>query len=315
MDIRKIVEQRFLRIGIIIIGLLLILSVFIFNVSKPGSDFEGCTSMCSLGVDSHKQELTVVSLNMLHGFPRFNDLSVRIELIADHLRLQDPDLILLQEVPWTRKTGSVARLLAERLGMNYIYYRANGNRRLILFEEGEAILSRYPLKNVEHDELLPRAGFFQNRVVLSADVSTSIGDMRVFVTHLTHSNPEVNRKQVEVLYDYVEKSGQGVKLIAGDFNAEESSQQIQALLPNWIDVFRSANPAELGVTCCIDDLHNGPEEPIEIRIDYIFLALGMNEAIIIKEAELVFNQPFPVDGSWQWASDHIGTLVRLAIKE
>ena len=46
---------------------------------------------------------------------------------------------------WTTpRHGSMAERLGKALHMNYVYARANGSRRLIGFEEGSAILSRFP---------------------------------------------------------------------------------------------------------------------------------------------------------------------------
>jgi len=61
-------------------------------------------------------------------------------------------------------------------GMNHAYYRANNNRWTILFEEGEAILSHYPLKNLSTTELKPRDGFFEHRVVLHTVTETPKGE-------------------------------------------------------------------------------------------------------------------------------------------
>jgi len=82
---------------------------------------------------------------MLHGFPGFELLDERLQTIADEINLIEPDIVLLQEVPWTLRRGNAAKHLAEQTEMNYAYLRANGNRWAIGFEEGEAILSLFPL--------------------------------------------------------------------------------------------------------------------------------------------------------------------------
>ena len=62
---------------------------------------------------------------MLHGFPKFKFLPERLEMIASEINRLDPDIVLLQEVPWTLKIGSAAEFLAEKTGMNHAYLRAN----------------------------------------------------------------------------------------------------------------------------------------------------------------------------------------------
>ena len=158
----------------------------------------------------------------------------------------------------------------QSLGLNYVYLRANGNRWAILFEEGEAILSRYPLRGVSFVELEPRAGFFEHRVALKATAETPRGDVDIIVTHLTHGDPQVNRGQVEALKEFVERAAAGrPTIVAGDFNALEDSSQVAGL--GWIDTYRASNPDDPGLTCCVDDLAAGPAESLEKRIDYVFL--------------------------------------------
>jgi endonuclease/exonuclease/phosphatase family metal-dependent hydrolase len=245
---------------------------------------------------------------MLHGFPRFRDLSLRVELIIAETKRLDADVVLLQEVPWTTRTGSVAQILGKELGYNYLFYRASGNRHLIFFEEGEAILSRFPLKDVVHTELMPPADLFQNRVVLGATAVTPWGEVRLFDTHLTHTNPQVNEKQVESLRRYVEANSRGFGIVSGDFNAKADSAQIQQLDRVWIDTYKVAHPGDPGLTCCVDDLTAAPGEPLQMRIDYIFL---LSPGWKLVSAVHAFYSPFKVGEGWQWASDHTGLVVEV----
>jgi len=255
---------------------------------------------------------------VLHDFPRFERLSERLDLIAAEIRRQDADVVFLQEVPW--HWGSAARTLAEQTGMNYLYLRANGNRWALLFEEGEALLSRYPLRDAVSVELEPRPGPFEHRVVLGATAATPWGDVRVYVTHLTNGDSAINQGQAADLAPFVERSGGGPALVAGDFNATEDEPQIQAL--GWIDTYRAANPADPGWTCCVDDLSAGPGEPLEERIDYLFLVpaqgsiapAGRIPAMEVVASQRVLDQPARSGDGWLWASDHVGLLTTLAVE-
>jgi endonuclease/exonuclease/phosphatase family metal-dependent hydrolase len=252
-----------------------------------------------------------MSLNVLHGFPRFGHLRQRLDVIAGEIRRQDVDIACLQEVPWTPHLGGAARYLALKSGLNHLYLRANGNRWAILFEEGEAILSRYPLQHVAFRELLPRAGLFEHRVALWAAAATPWGDVNVFVTHLTHGDPEINRAQVASLKAFVGEAGQRPSIVAGDLNATEDDLQMGAV--GWTDTYRAANPDDEGYTCCIGDLSTGHEGNLAKRIDYVFLASG-SEQIGIENSQRVLDQPAPLDGSWLWASDHVGVLTTLSMQ-
>jgi endonuclease/exonuclease/phosphatase family metal-dependent hydrolase len=228
--------------------------------------------------------------------------------MAGEIKRLDADVVLLQEVPWTRGTGNVAVRLAKQLDYNYLYYRANGNKNLIFFEEGEAILSRFPLNDVVFTELLPQAGFFESRVTLGAKAVTPLGGVNFFVAHLTDKDPKVNKGQAKALRSFVEAHSTGLTVVAGDFNALEDSPQLMDLSGDWIDTYRVAHPGDQGLTCCIDDLKAGPSETLEERIDYIFLVHSNGRLISAQHA---FFHPFEVGDGWQWASDHTGLMVEI----
>jgi endonuclease/exonuclease/phosphatase family metal-dependent hydrolase len=253
----------------------------------------------------------VLSLNVLHGFPRFEHLGHRLDLIASEVRRLDPDIVCLQEVPWRPGIGNAAAFLAAETGLNHLYLRANGGRRAILFEEGVAILSRYPLRDVGFVVLTPSAGLFEHRVALRATADTPSGDVQVFVTHLTHRKPDMNRGQTESLKAFVTASAAGVPaIVAGDFNATEDSIQVRGL--GWIDTYSEANQIAPGYTCCVDDVAAPRGEPFRERIDYVFLVADAAEAVVV-ESRRVFADPFRTDWGWLWASDHAGVFSILSL--
>lgn len=293
-----------------ILGVLI--GVWVLNVSRVGRP-AGCLEGCVTSGERQPGPLRVTSLNMLHGFPRFEHLPARLDLIAGEVQRQDADIVCLQEVPWRPRLGNVGRYLAERTGLNYVYLRANGNRWAILFEEGEAILSRYPLRDVDFTELTPQAGFFEHRVALTATVVTPWGDVRVVVTYLTDGEPAINRAQAESLMTFVERLGSGPAIVAGDFNAKEDSPQIRELAGRWVDTYRAAHPDDVGFTCCVDDLTHDPGEPLEKRIDYVFLLPDDAEMVRVVDSRRVLDQPSRIDAGWLWASDHVGLLTTINV--
>jgi len=280
--------------GLLLAGLLL--TAWVLSASRPGSRAEG--------------PLRVMSLNVLHGFPRFEHLSRRLDLIAAEIRRQDADIVCLQEVPWTLRLGSGASYLADRTGLNYLYLRANGNRWAILFEEGEAILSRYPLRDPAVVELWPAPGPFEHRVAFHATAVTPWGDLRIFATHLTAGKPGLNQGQAAALQSFVAATGSGPAVVAGDLNATDDSSQIQALDGIWVDTYRAANPGDPGLTCCIDNLA-AESEPLEERIDFLFLAPGGQARVV--SSRRVLDQAVWVGDGWQWASDHVGLLTTIEL--
>jgi endonuclease/exonuclease/phosphatase family metal-dependent hydrolase len=292
----------------IILGLVV---VYVVNASIPGRRVEGCASECATALERQPGPLRVASLNMLHGFPGFKNLPDRIELIAADIRRLDADVVLLQEVPWTIMTGNAAATLARELGYNYVFFRAEGNKYLILFETGQAILSRFPLKDPRRTSLPPQVNLFESRVALAAIALTPQGELTLVDTHLTNLDTQKNLGQAHSLLSFVGSLPANLILVGGDFNASEDSPQIHLLASTWTDAFRAIHPDEAGLTCCIDDLNTGPGELLEERIDYQFLAGTRSGNARLVKATLAFNQPAKQNDHWQWPSDHIGLLVEL----
>lgn len=107
-------------------------------------------------------QITVVTLNVLHGFgSRLNDrtLDLRTELLIGEMTELDPDIILLQEVSATPggnhcnvvdtiTTGLNSNIGQERKPYSSIFKAAHGSH-LIGFYEGSAVISRFPIREVE----------------------------------------------------------------------------------------------------------------------------------------------------------------------
>jgi endonuclease/exonuclease/phosphatase family metal-dependent hydrolase len=296
------------RMALIGIPLILLAAIWVLNTSKAGKHPDGCFQDCSVR-NNYDDDLRVLSLNVLHDYPRFRYLPERLELIAKEIKRRDIDIVCLQEVPWTWKMGSVADMIAQQTGMNHAYLRANGNRWAILFEEGSAILSHYPLENVSFVELSPQSSFFEHRIALHATAVTPQGKVGVFVTHLTNGDPGINYEQVLTLKQFVERSTEPLKIVAGDFNAIPESPQMKILNQGWADGYRLANPSAEDLTCCIEDLTAPAGDKLEKRIDYIFLVSEDTSHTHVSKASLVFAQAYETADGFLWASDHAGLVI------
>ena len=299
----------------LVLVMVLALGILLLNVSKPGAEVITCPTACAKALSSAKIEpLRILSFNMLHGYHDFTYLDQRTALLAKELDRLAVDIVLLQEVPWTSEHGQMAHKLAQHGSFNYAYLRANGNRRLIDFEEGVAILSRYPLTNISFTELRPPATFFENRVVMHATVELSPGPIDLFVTHLTHGKASTNQAQVEALINFVQSEAKHPAIVAGDFNAEEDSPQIRQLANLWQDSFRLAHPNDSGATCCITNLVNAPITDLQTRIDYLFLVSAAGQTFRIEAVQRVFDEPFETTVGQLWVSDHAGLLATVTIE-
>lgn len=305
--------HRRARIVLALLTALALIGFWVSQASRPGN-VEGCPVGCGRPAEGRpSQEVRVASLNLLHDFPHFGYISERMELVVREIEELDVDIVCLQEAAWAPAVGLVARRLAERLGMNYVYARANGNRWAILFEEGEAILSRFPLEDAGVQELEPRPAPFEHRIALHATAQTPWGPLTVVSVHLTtQEHPEANARQAAFLAQWVRTLPAHAVVIAGDFNATPDMPQIRLLQSEWVDTWREVHPGADAPTCCVDSLTAGPEETREKRIDYLFLAGRGTAELRAVEARLAFHRPQWVGGHWLWPSDHVGLFVVLA---
>ncbi len=210
--------------------------------------------------------LKVLSANLCHPWPRLQRGEDRLHQFIRLVQEHQADLLLLQEV-WRTARCQVHEFLAEKIGMNAIYARTNGDRFQIGFEEGLAILSHYPLIpqgiKVFRSSLHP----FARRQALAAMVKTPCGDLLAVSTHLSIS-PWRNRRQVQELITWVENQSSPA-IIGGDFNAAETASPIKLLKQRWIDTLRHIHPGHADPTThrmvlpVIGELRH--------RLDYLFL--------------------------------------------
>ena len=267
----------------------------------------------------------MVTFNLFHGGPTsglFGDdesLEERFAMVTEELRTLAPDVIGLQEasVGWGR--GNVAGRLAAALGMEYVYGSATSRVfsprlfgqilvRAMNFDEGPAVLSRFPIVDSEVSTLPRCAKRIDPRVLLRADVRTPWGDVAVFSTHVSRDDCQVAR-----VAELVREQARGrPALLMGDFNAGESMQAIRALNGDggFVDAFRASNPDALGAT--VWQRPGAPSSTVYRRVDYIFVA-GAGADVACR-SRVVLDQPrrFP-DGRTLWPSDHYGVLAELRV--
>ncbi len=169
------------------------------------------------------ERLRIISFNVLLGYPDFHRQEERYQLALDAFRALEPDILILQESWRTRTHGDLAERLAHELGMNVTYSRANGSLRFIGFEEGSAILSRYPIKTARRIVLHPRKHFWESRIALVATLEVGSEEVTVVGTHLAVKSLSVARRQAESLL----KRAPAAACVAGDFNAPSGSAVLE----------------------------------------------------------------------------------------
>jgi len=172
--------------------------------------------------------LRLVDLNVLHGYPDFRDQEGRFRDTLAALKALRPDVLILQEAWDTADNGRMADRLARALGLHHVYARANGSRRLIGFEEGAAVLSRFPIKEARRLVLSPRKPWWENRIAIVAAVDLGDETLTVVGVHLTYESEEAGRRQAESLLSRL--PGEGSLVVAGDLNAGPGSPAVRVFL-------------------------------------------------------------------------------------
>jgi endonuclease/exonuclease/phosphatase family metal-dependent hydrolase len=184
------------------------------------------------------------------------------------VEIRRADILLLQEVARTPKLRA-DEWLSDRLGMGYIYSRANGHETGIGFEEGLAIFSRYPLAEPQVRQLGTGSNPFMRRLALGATMEAPCGKLLTFSVHLGLLRQQ-NANQLAHLRHWVRRAaGELPALVGGDFNAHETSPQITQARSTWLDTFRCLHPQADGTTHKLRWPWGGILH--QARLDYIFL--------------------------------------------
>ncbi len=161
------------------------------------------------------QAVSAVSLNMA----KETDSNKVLKAIRTAPRLRDADLYLFQEVSHKPGKPSVADEAARQLG----YFASFAAPTPGVYDQGLAIVSRYPITSVETKRLKRCDLRFRsrNRFALVADVRTPRGDLRVWNVHLdTRINSQERLDQLRPIIDEAARHT-GPRLIGGDFNTND----------------------------------------------------------------------------------------------
>ncbi len=246
--------------------------------------------------------ITIVSANLWHDWPKHRQFIRRLESFVGMVNAENADVILLQEVSH-RSNIHVDQWLSERLGMAYAYSRANGNEVGIGFEEGLAVLSRFPIQSLYLKQLGSTANLFVHRLAMGAKVLSPWGPFAAISVHLAMFRHQ-NTHQLTQLYTWLNKVMGGLPaIIGGDFNSHENSPQMTRMRSAWLDTFRLLHPDADGTT---HELCTPQGRVIKrSRLDYIFLRSGKAKWKVLETRHL--------DGSDGPHSDHRAVLTRLVL--
>jgi endonuclease/exonuclease/phosphatase family metal-dependent hydrolase len=218
------------------------------------------------------EQISILTANLWHDWPRHRRFRERLECFLELVIEEDVDVLLLQETART-KDFRTDEWLSDQLGMAYVYSRANGHVGEIGFEEGLAVLSRFPINSPRLAQLSDHKYPFIRRIALGAEINFHERNLLAFTVHLS-INGRHNQGQFHRLINWVDKqSGSAPAVIGGDFNARENTSQIRKAQNSWRDSFREFNPGQDGYTHEIQWPWGGILS--RSRFDYLFLKKGI----------------------------------------
>ncbi len=230
--------------------------------------------------------LTLVTFNVQHRYPGFLLQEERYQALLEELREIEPDVVVLQEAWRTRTHGDLTERLATELGMQAVFAPANGSLRYLGFEEGGAVLSRWPILEAEVLQLLPRRPFWARRIALTADLAIGPTTLKVVGAHLALGRNLTVRDQAIFLADWARD--RGTHVVLGDLNSLPDSDVVAAFES------RGFSPAAVD------------------RVDYILTSGALPDGWWIEETGTILTSPrIDSAGSAIELSDHNGLFLRL----
>jgi endonuclease/exonuclease/phosphatase family metal-dependent hydrolase len=210
--------------------------------------------------------VTVVTYNIQLGFTMEQDpwnadhrggSPAQIHAIAEILRHVDPDFVLLQEVPINRSNVEIEHLieaLADSMNMNFAY-GGHGKNDVTWPHQGvwgNAILSKYPIKEIENIEVA-RENRWDCRSTLRAEIGLR-PDLSINLYSLHHRTD--GETGIENTLNFVRRSRLPL-IFGGDFNRRYGDPDL-AMLSDYQDIFGSYSPT-------IDRIYSGLHDSVLAR--------------------------------------------------
>lgn len=163
----------------------------------------------------------LMTYNVHQGFDEGNVPA--LDRIADTIRAETPDVVILQEVSrgWMiNDQHDVLTVLSERLAMPYVFGPTIGDAY------GNAVLSRLPLTEIERFSY-PRQPLLRHQP--RGFIRFRVADVLVLATHLDHIEGATEVRQGQVHALLAEWSFQRPAIVAGDLNALPGTPELQLL--------------------------------------------------------------------------------------
>src|SRR5262249_30311957 len=237
--------------------------------------------------------------------------------IAAVLAETQPDVVALQEV-WEEEGGrNQAAHLAAPLGFAHAYGRRYAIDGIAI---GNAILSRWPIRDIEVRVLPAPAELDELRNIVRAEVDGPGGRLGVYTTHLNwrFDQSEVRQAQVRAIAQFIDEHAHDdcPPILAGDLNAVPDSEEMRMLtgrtavpVPRLVfhDAWEVAGDGGPGFTWTNDNRWARLDLEPDRRIDYVLVGWPKRGGVgHVTSCRLVGK---PVNGTDP--SDHLGVRAGL----
>jgi endonuclease/exonuclease/phosphatase family metal-dependent hydrolase len=252
-----------MRIRIISGIISLVLALILLSSCKDTFDFDDYETRIEYFNNIRANEylngssLTVVTWNIRLAFghtesdPWSDDIGGKPELIdsiSQLLKSLNPDIVLLQEVPYNRE-NTIIKKVVDTMGyfMNFNYafgghgYNSNGTYPTRA-QWGTAILSKFEIVKIENREVFNLNDIWSRRSVLNATLQVENNDyLNAYSLHYFAGAPSTESflSQVYETREFYQESSFPI-IIGGDFNYSNSIDTILNLTncspPNYDDI-------------------------------------------------------------------------------
>ena len=246
--------------------------------------------------------LTVVTLNLWHDS---HDWPRRLTVILAELRRIRPDVLCLQEVLQNPGLRNQAETLGDSLGCKVQFASVDGPDRPKRY--GNAVLTPHEVLTVGARNLEPADDY---RAVAHLRFKWRGREVDAYSTHLHHTaeGGAIRAKQIRHLLAYVDSTrGKGATVLAGDFNAELGTPEMNLVSERYLDAFRTVHPKASRPEAVTFNARFGPDPG---AIDHIFVAPTGERRLIPAASEVIFRSVGPDS---VWASDHYGVVAKLRV--
>lgn len=213
---------------------------------------------------------------------------VNLERIADVIKKENPDILLLQEVDINlSRSGNmdIPQLLSKKTGLKNVVFGKNLD--IDTGSYGNATLSRFTITSSKNFQF-ERIGSEQ-RGILATEISLHGREILVLNSHFDHSQEDAERilYAEKIIHEILPKYNADVVLFGGDFNDIPTSQMYQKLNENFKDTWMISGQGD-GMTIPAD-------QPIK-RIDYILFSGNIQpDSIWIPKTEASDHLPVVAD--------------------